>query len=333
MKTLILTGATGFTGRFLVKEALKRKYKIIALVRASSNTNFLTENGISVLVVDFSDKDALIKTLKELKSQIGKPSLIIHNAGITKTLRKFEYELSNTVFTRNFVEALEAIRLIPDKFIYTSRLAAIGPGNSRTLKPIAEEDDYHPVTYYGKSKKATELYLKSKTDFPWIIVRPTAVYGPGDGDTLKLFKGIKAGLEVSITSSTQHLSFIYVEDMAKAYYEVADKSPVNEIYNLSDGFFYTQKQLNDYIKKELNKKTVKLIIRPFVLRAIALFSELGIRISGKTSILTRDKVNELQETNWKTDSTKIFNLGFKSETDLESGIYKTLKWYMEHGWI
>ena len=333
MKSLILTGATGFTGRFLVKEALKRNYKITALVRASSNTDFLRENGISILVVDFSDKEALSKILNELKNKIGKPSLIIHNAGVTKALRKSEYELNNTVFTENFVEALRRADFIPERFIYTSSIAALGPGNPETLKPIAEEGDYHPVTYYGKSKKSTELYLKTKSDFPWIIIRPTAVYGPGDGDTLKLFKSIKNGFEISITKNVQHLSFIYVEDMAKAYFEVAGNSQFNEIYNLSDGNFYTQKQLSNYIEKAMNKKPVKLTISPFLLKTVAVISELGNRVSGKVSILTRDKVNELIKTNWKTDSSKIQSLGFHAETNLETGIYKTYNWYKEHGWI
>ena len=334
MKTLILTGATGFTGRFLVEEALKRNYKVITLVRKSSNLNFLNNRNIDIITADLSNKESLTQGLKKLKNKIGPPDLIIHNAGLTKALRQKDYIANNEGTTRNLISALKESALIPKKFIYTSSLAALGPGNATTLTPITENTPPKPITFYGKSKLQAETLITNIPDFPWIIIRPTAVYGPGDGDGLTLYKSIKIGIEAAVAKTTQHLSFIYVADMAKAYFEIAEKSASKEAYNLSDGNFYTQSQLNAYIKAAMGKKGIKININPAFLKILAFGAELRSLITGKISILTRNKVNELQEINWKVDATKIKEkIGFHAETDLESGIHKTFKWYKIHGWI
>ena len=334
MKTLIITGATGFTGKFLLKEALKNDYKIIALVRKSSNVNYLKKNNIDYIEVDLDHKVLLLQELIKLKKENGNPDLIIHNAGVTKARRKEDYLKGNADLTLNFINSLIDVEIIPKKFIYTSSLAALGPGDALSLAPISEEQTQNPITFYGESKFMAEKFIKLNPEFPWIIIRPTAVYGPGDGDTLMLFKGIKMGIEMSVAKMEQQLSFIYEEDMAKAYFEVAEKSSLHETYNLSDGNNYSSGELNSYLKKVMDKKTIKVKINPNLLKTTAIISEVVSLFSGKSSILSRNKVNELKEINWKVDPTKIQEIiGFRAETFLEEGLEKTFKWYKENGWI
>lgn len=334
MKTLIITGATGFTGRYLIEAALEHSYKIVALVRSSSNTSLLKKYNIEFRILDFENTDLLTQNLIDLKKQIGNLDLFIHNIGITKARKREDYIAGNTNITISLVKAIIASDISPKKFIYTSSLAAIGPGDSISLDSIDEEAPYKPVTYYGKSKQLAEEYIRKKIDFPWLIMRPTAVYGPGDGDTLSLFKGIKMGFEMHATKAEQQLTFIYVEDMANAYFHVAEKSPLHEIYNLSDGNFYSAGKLNEYIKKAMRKKTIKLRISPWLLKVIASIVDLLNFFSDKVSILNRNKVNELTEINWKADSSKIQNkIGFRAATKLRNGITKTYNWYIDNGWI
>jgi len=334
MKTLLITGATGFTGKFLLNEAQKNNYEIIALVRKSSDVKYLKERGINYIEVDLANKVLLLQELINLKNKVGIPDLIIHNAGVTKARRKEDYLVGNTDLTIALVNSIIAVELIPKKFIYTSSLAAIGPGDRISLSPISEERPQNPVTYYGESKRMAEDFIRLNPDFPWIIIRPTAVYGPGDGDTLMLFKGIKMGVEMSATKTEQQLSFVYVEDMAKAYFEVAEKSPLHESYNLSDGNNYSSQELNSYLKKVMSKKTIKIKVNPNILKVTAFGSEIVSLFSGKSSILNRNKVNELKEINWKVDASKIQEkIGFKAETFLEEGLEKTYKWYKDNGWI
>lgn len=334
MKTLFITGATGFTGRYLIEAALEHNYKIVALVRPSSNTSLLKKYNIEFRILDLENTETLTQNLIDLKKQIGNLDLFIHNAGITKARKREDYIAGNTNITISLINAIIASELSPTKFIYTSSLAATGPGDSITLDPIDEEAPFKPVTFYGESKQLAEEYIREKSDFPWIIMRPTAVYGPGDSDTLHLFKSTKMGFEVQATKAEQHLTFIYVEDMAKAYYQVAEKSPFHKIYNLSDGHYYCASKINEYIKKTMGKKTIKLRISPWLLKIVASIVEFLNFASDKVSILNRNKVNELTEINWKADSSKIQNeIGFHATTKLKNGITKTYNWYIDNGWI
>ena len=81
--------------------------------------------------------------------------------------------------------------MMPDQFFLMSSLSALGPGDEINLKPIKIDDWPTPNTSYGKSKLKAENYLKSFDDFPYIIIRPTGVYGPRDKDYLLMFKTIK----------------------------------------------------------------------------------------------------------------------------------------------
>ena len=84
MKKILITGASGFIGGFLVDEALKRNYEVFAGIRKTSNKTYLAHPSIKFVETNLSDKNSLKKTLK---SQ-GKFDYIIHNAGITKTCKK-----------------------------------------------------------------------------------------------------------------------------------------------------------------------------------------------------------------------------------------------------
>ncbi len=333
-QTLLISGATGFTGRYIITEALKNNFHIIALVRKTSNTTFLKEKGVEIIIVDFLDKSSLINTFLHIKKLIPQLDIIIHHAGVTKAIRREDFIKGNTLITQNFIEALKESDLIPRRFIYTSSLAALGPGNAHNLAPITEEQKPAPVTYYGESKLLAEKLIINSAYIPYIIIRPTAIYGPGDRDTLLLFKSIKKGIETSLTKEKQQLTFIYVEDMARAYMLAALHSGFPKCYHISDGNFYTSTELNDYLKQVLHKHTIKLYIRPGILKVAASFIDKYNTITDSSSILTKNKVNELKAINWKIDSNKIQKeLNFKARIDLKTGIELTYHWYKQHDWI
>jgi len=334
MKTLLITGATGFTGHFIVDEAIAQNYKVIAAIRKNSRTEFLINRKVEIIQLTINDKKLLSEELKSLKKKFGIPQLIIHNAGLTQALHKENYIETNAKNTENLIENLLENQMLPEKFIFTSSIAAAGPGNKSTMEFITENKVENPVTYYGKSKLMAEKIIKKYNALPWIIVRPTAIYGPGDKNSLLIYKSIKRGLEFFAINRSQKLTFVYVEDFAKAILQVANSNKIRETYNLSDGKVYAVSEFNSLIKCTLESKTVKIAFPKIILKCIALFSEIFSKVSGNISILSRDKLNELTATNWKCDSSKIQQeIGFNAITDLKSGISKTAKWYKENGWI
>ena len=190
MKKILITGSSGFIGSFLVEEALKKGYEVYAGIRKTSNVKYLTDPKIKFIELDFSNIDSLNKTI----SASPHFDFVIHNAGVTRAIRKQDYFISNYQYTRNLIDVFISQKKVPGKFIYMSSLAAYGPGEPLQLKPIKESDTPNPVTSYGKSKLESEKYLSALQNFPHIIVRPTAVYGPRDNDFFAMFSLINKNI-------------------------------------------------------------------------------------------------------------------------------------------
>ena len=330
-KNILVTGASGFIGSFLVEEAIKRDYQTFAGIRSGSNKKYLSDPQIHFLELDFSDKNLLDSALNNFANQHGRFDFIIHTAGVTKAINKADYSLVNYENTKKFVQSLKENNLVPDKFIYISSLASFGPG--KKMLPINSEQAQKPLTEYGKSKLKTEKFLYANPDFPFLIINPTAVYGPRDKDFIFLLKSIEKHLEVYIGSTRQLLSFIHVNDLVDAIFLSMESDAVNQNLLVSDLNLYTSKIFNSIIKKNMNKKTISFIVPGSVAALFALVAEISGRIRGKATVLTRERIKEFEAMNWSVDCAEIIKLGFMPQYSLEEGLKQTIKWYNDQGWI
>ena len=152
MENILITGASGFIGSFLVEEGLKRGFQVYAGIRKSSSREYLKDPRIRFIVFDFSSVESLIATLEECRKDNIRFQYIIHNAGITKARTKEDYYRVNFLYTKYFIEALRQTGMVPEKFLYTSSLAAYGPGDPITMNPVMLSDTPKPIELYGKSK-------------------------------------------------------------------------------------------------------------------------------------------------------------------------------------
>lgn len=330
MKKILITGASGFIGSFLVEEALKRNYEVYAGIRKTSSKDYLRDARINFLELDFSDHEALHRSI----STAPHFDFVIHNAGITRAVKKEDFFVSNYSYTRLLVEALLFHNKVPSKFIYMSSLAAFGPGNPFTMESVQESDKPHPVTHYGKSKLEAETFLSLLPDFPYLIIRPTAVYGPRDKDFLAMFKLIQNHLELIVGANKQQLSFVYVKDLVTAIFLAMESPVLKRAFFVSDGKSYDSAVFGNLLKEQLGKNTLHIKVPALLANLIASISESMQYLSGKPALLNRDKLNELKALNWNCDTTPLFReLGFKPAYDLSAGIRETIFWYREAGWL
>ena len=328
MKKILITGASGFIGGFLVEEALKREFKVFAGVRSSSNRSYLNNKNIIFFESNLDDKYALKNKLIHYTNEYGKFDYIIHNAGITKSCKASDFEKINFQFTKNLISACTELNITPKKFIYISSLAAFGPGNETTLLPIAETDRPQPITDYGESKLKAELFIKFFLNIPYLIFRPTGVYGPREKDFYVLFKSLNQGIETFIGSMEQHISLIYIKDLVRLLFDALASDKVNKSYFLSDLENYTSIEFNDIIKQELNKKTIRIVFPKHLVRLIAYVNHKLSCISGKPATLNMEKFKEISCKNWLCDSSDLVkDFGFKPEYNLKKGIKETIAWY------
>ena len=324
-KKIFITGANGFIGSHLTEEALEKGYKVYAGVRKSSDLTHIKNLPVTLVEMDFSDKAKLLQTVK----QYGKFNYIIHNAGITKSCKRETFNEVHYEYTKRFIEALYETNTVPDKFIYMSSLAAIGPGNETTFEPVNQHTEPHPVSHYGVAKIKTERYIKSLNDFPFLIFRPTGVYGPREKDYLVVFKNIKRGLETYVGTKNQHLTFLFIKDLTQLIMSSLESKIVNKSYFVSDLKSYTTVEFSEIIKNELNTTTIALVFPELIAKPIAYLNEkLSCFFLKKSPTFNSDKFRELIRKNWLCDSsTLVDDFGFTPEFDLKSGVHYTIQWY------
>ena len=319
MKNVLITGASGFIGSFLVEEALNRNWKVWAGIRQTSSKEYLNDERISFIDLFYSDKEKLIRQIENHRACYGKWDYIIHNAGVTKCIHSDDFEKVNYHFTRHLIEALKEAGAVPDQFILMSSLSATPPTD----------------TLYGKSKRKAEEFLELQTNFPYLILRPTGVYGPRDKDYFLMLKSLKKGFKLFIGFKPKMLTFLYVKDLAKAAFLAAESDFTHKIYTVSDGNTYSDKTYIQIAKKVLGKKrTLKLRVPLMLLKTASVLAELFSQISKKPSTLNRDKYKILKRRDWTCDISPIMqDLNFQAEYDLEQGIRECIAWYTNQGWL
>jgi nucleoside-diphosphate-sugar epimerase len=192
----------------------------------------------------------------------------------------------------------------------------------------------HPVTTYGHSKLKAEGYLRDIEELPYLILRPTGVFGPRESDFFKLFQSINRGIAPQIGLSDQWLSLIYVRDLA----HIVVKATLSEIskraYFLTDGNLYSGTKLIDTISVSLNKNPIKLRIPLPVVYSIAALNEVWSRLSGKATILNIDKYAEIKARNLDCDISEVVaDFDFIPRYTLQQAIEETAGWYKEQGWL
>jgi len=334
MLNVLITGASGFIGSFLVEEGLRRKHNIYAAVRKSSSRKYLQDPLIHFVEMDFSSREVLVKTLSGLKNEGIHFDFIIHNAGITKTQDKEEFSRVNYLNTRNFIEGLIEAGMVPGKFIFMSSLAAFGPGNPQTMDPVMLKDEPKPIETYGRSKLEAEKFLTSVPDFPWLIFRPTGVYGPREKDYFVFFKTIKGGLEPYIGTRKQILTFIYVKDLVRLIFDAGESAHTGKAYFVSDGKEYGAQQFAVITKTHLNRKTLSFVVPSGIVKILASSMEKIYGLWGAIPTLNTDKYKVLASVNWKCETAPLqSDFNFQAEYDLDKGVKDALEWYHKEGWI
>jgi nucleoside-diphosphate-sugar epimerase len=188
------------------------------------------------------------------------------------------------------------------------------------------------VTAYGKSKLLAEEQIV-KFQFPLVILRPTAVYGPRDKDIFIVLKTFAKGFEPYIGRTKQRLSFVYVKDLASVAVNSLFAQATGS-YNITDGNCYDRYEMADITKTLLGRKTVKIHLPMSIVKGLAIALERSYSFLNKTPVLNLEKLNELTAINWCCNIERAKNdLGFEPVYDLKSGLKETLNWYRENKWI
>lgn len=329
---ILVTGASGFIGSFIVEEALNRGFETWAAVRRSSSRKYLQDNRTHFVELNLSSKEQLVEQLRDHNFDY-----VVHAAGVTKCLDKADFQRINTEGTKNLVDALLEVKMPLKRFVFVSSLSIFGAiKEQQPYEEIRETDTPQPNTAYGRSKLAAEQYLKSLgTRVPYIILRPTGVYGPREKDYFIMAKSIKGHSDFAVGFKRQDITFVYIRDVVQAVFLALEKGQTGRKYFLSDGNVYQSVTFSNLIHEELGRPWWIRITAPvWVLRIVTFFGEYIGRMTGKVTALNNDKYNILRQRNWRCDiQPAIDELGYQPQYDLQRGVKETIKWYKENGWL
>lgn len=329
---ILITGASGFIGSYIVEEALKRGFETWAAIRKSSSRMFLQDERIHFLEVDFSSQEKIEEQLKDHQFDY-----VVHAAGATKCLHKEDFYRINLEGTQHLVSALLSLQMPLKRFVYISSLSIMGAiREQQPYEEIRESDEAQPNTAYGKSKLAAEEWLSSLTSpFPYIILRPTGVYGPRERDYFLQVKSIRNHVDFAVGLQRQDITFVYVTDVVQAIFLALDKGEIGRKYFLSDGEVYQSSEFSNLVHQELGYPWWIRITAPiWLLRVITWCGDYLGRMTGKMSALNNDKFNILRQRNWRCDIEPARReLGYEPEVKLAEGVHRSIQWYKENKWL
>lgn len=327
---LLVTGASGFIGSFIVEEALSRDYDVWAAVRKSSSRQFLSDPRIHFIELDLDSTEHLLQQLKDCSF-----SYVVHAAGVTKCLDKADFRRINTLGTQHLVEALLTLRMPLRRFVYISSLSIMGAiREEQPYREILESDTPCPNTAYGESKLAAEQWLSTQ-ELPYVILRPTGVYGPRERDYFMMAKSIKAHTDFAVGYRQQDITFVYVTDVVQAVFLAMEKGRTGRKYFLSDGEVYQSSTFSDLIRQELgNPWWIRITAPLWLLRIITFCGEWVGHLTGKVTALNNDKYNIMRQRNWRCDIEPARQeLGYEPQVKLPEGVRRSIQWYKDNKWL
>lgn len=337
---ILITGASGFIGSFIVEEALNRGFETWAAVRKSSSREFLQDERIHFIELNLSSEEQLKQQLKDIQFDY-----VVHAAGVTKCLHKEDFFRINTEGTKNLVRALLDLQMPLKRFVYISSLSIMGAiREEQPYKEIREQDKAMPNTAYGKSKLEAEQWLvslnkelekKNEKLLPYVILRPTGVYGPRERDYFMMAKSIQSHTDFAVGFKQQDITFVYVTDVVQAVFLAMEKGQTGRCYFLSDGEVYQSSTFSDLIRKELgNPWWIRITAPLWLLRIITFCGEYMGHITGKVTALNNDKYNIMKQRNWRCDINPARQeLGYEPQVKLEEGVRRSIAWYKKNKWL
>ena len=315
-----------------MEEALKQGFETWAAIRKSSSKEYLQDERIHFIELNLSSKAQLIEQLRPHQFDY-----VVHAAGVTKCLNKADFRHINTEGTKNLVDALLDLQMPLKRFVFLSSLSVFGAIKEQLpYDEIREDDTPKPNTEYGRSKLEAERYIDSiGSRLPYIILRPTGVYGPREKDYFMMAKSIKQHIDFAVGYQRQDITFVYVTDVVQAVFLALEKGETGRKYFLSDGQVYQSTTFSDLIHEELGRPWWLRITAPvWVLRVVTFFGEYIGHMTGKVTALNNDKYNILRQRNWRCDIEPTrHELGFEPKVQLKEGVKTTIQWYKDHKWL
>jgi nucleoside-diphosphate-sugar epimerase len=300
---IALTGGTGFIGGRLIELALAAGHQLTALTRREQKPR----DGVTWILGSLEDRVSVAELVEQADA-------VIHLAGVLNAPNAAAFEAGNVTGTLTMLAAATAGAA--RRFVHVSSLAARESA----------------LSLYGGSKaRGEELVRESGLD--WAIVRPPAVYGPGDRETLELFRMAKLG--VILMPPDGRLSLIHADDLARVLLALAThpRAPAQILIEPDDGTpgGWTHRSFASALGATVGKRPLIVSAPAPLLRLAARADRLVRRANAK---LTPDRAAYFAHPDWTVDPTRAAPAELWRPTiATQQGLAETGAWYRSQGWL
>ncbi len=310
---ILVTGATGFVGTALCGALLAARRPFRALIRSHEKARSRGLDAAHCVQGDLAG---------DLKGALDGVQQVVHLAGLVRARSAAELLAINRDGTARLAAAAHAAGVA--RFVQVSSLAAAGPsvdGTGSACLPVAAR----PVSDYGRSKLAGEQALVA-ADVPWLILRPSVVYGPWDTDVRVLFELVRRRL-VPIVGAELRYSLVHVDDLARAIVAALDAELVGACLPIAHAEVLTQRAWLERLARAVGSEP-RFVELPRAAGWLAAHAgEAWARVHGRAALFGRDKLRELRAGSWVADpEPAAATLGFRATVDHDRGFAATAAW-------
>jgi nucleoside-diphosphate-sugar epimerase len=269
-------------------------------VRDPRKASPLAALGVTLVEGDLNNPSALHQLVSDC-------DIVIHGAGAVRGSSQQAFDQVNVTGTATLLAAIKSQPNQP-RFLLLSSLAAREPG----------------LSWYAHSKRDGEKLLEPEAGLDWVILRPPAVYGPGDKEMLPIFQWMGRGIAFVPGSTEARISLIHVNDLVDAIIACLNAIDITQkTLTLCDGKSdgYNWRELADIAGIVYGRRVRLWRVPPWLLNSI---SRLNVTIAGVTGgapMLTPPKLRELRHHDWVVDNAAITAAcGWTPSTGLRNGL-------------
>jgi dihydroflavonol-4-reductase len=321
-----LTGATGYTGGRLLVALLERGDKVAALVRGDAS-GLAEHRGVTVVPGDLSNPS----TLKRL---VEGAEVVVHVAAVYRTAGHPDsyYRDVNVGGTERLLEAAVAAGV--KRLVHTS---TVGVHGHVTNPPADEESPFAPGDVYQETKAEAErlvLDLGGKRGLPVTVVRPGAIYGPGERRLLKLFRAIARGRYAVVGDGRAFYHPVFIDDLVAGFLLAMERpEAIGQSFILAGARYVSQVDLAGLIARHTGGRVLPFHVPAAPLQWAGALCEAILVPLGIEPPLHRRRVDFWTKSRAFSIAKARRLLGYDPKVDLDEGIARTATWYRQAGWL
>ncbi|MBI9070056.1 MAG: NAD(P)-dependent oxidoreductase [Melioribacteraceae bacterium] len=318
---IFVSGATGYIGSNLAERLIKDGHNVVTISRDKSKVTNGYVNNFKIIHGDIRDAESIKKAFDNI-------DLVYHFAGVFRTpnIGDQDYWDVHVEGTKNLLNV--AFENKVKRFIHCS---TIGVHGHIEEPPAIETYRFNPGDTYQITKAKGEEAVRTfceKNNFPFVVIRPTSVYGEGDMRMLKLFKLAKKKLTPILGKGELSLHLVHIKDLVEGFVLAADnEEALGESIFVGGDKAYTLNDLVDIISEILSvpKSKIHIPVKPFQMLGTAcekICIPLGINppiYRRRVDFFTKNRSFDISK------SKRI--LKYQPKVSLKEGLTRTAEWY------